>query len=404
MEAWQPGHSRAHETPGSLRPRAGGDGSAGPGVQGYGKGGGSALSELCGWAEPAIAGPSNADRDRSIEGELPGLCQFRLKLIKDFQYLKTESAWFGVLGIRDYSHHGLRTDPVYLAFLKEAEAIPNAGLQTHLEMVRKELAEQERRRAEAAQIEKKAPNSRPIPAPVAAIKAPDLAFHPLTVSLLTPGGRERPVTNGGDVLKWLPVSEGCDFVWIRGTTLALMKERDRLRPLPLTIGVSDPVSRDGWIAAAGPNSGRATINVCWDGRYLWALNPGESGSLAVIDPVSEELWKFGPEDGLPPSTSCAVTALAPGRVCAAGYFGHTWCAVATFDPQKGKSLKVFFEAHLADERPGAAVRTGAKPAPDAGVASPISFLVALAAPAGAEKSAQERASLGSGRHPRCRAA
>jgi len=66
--------------------------------------------------------------------------------------------------------------------------------------------------------------------------------------------------------------------------------------------------------------------------------------LAVIDPTTERIWKFTADDNLPPMSTGSVAPLAPGKVCVAGYFGRTWCAIATFDPDKGKSLKVFFEA------------------------------------------------------------
>jgi hypothetical protein len=44
-----------------------------------------------------------------------------------------------------------------------------------------------------------------------------------------------------------------------------------------------------------------------------------------------------------------MAALGPGRVCLVGSFGRTWLAMATFDPKKGKTVKVFHEAREAAE-------------------------------------------------------
>lgn len=67
------------------------------------------------------------------------------------------------------------------------------------------------------------------------------------------------------------------------------------------------------------------------------------------------------EDGLPLSAdesgrrafsaTLAVSPLGPGKVCIAGSSGRGWLATATYDPEKGKSAKVFFEAR-AEPSPG----------------------------------------------------
>ena len=80
----------------------------------------------------------------------------------------------------------------------------------------------------------------------------------------------------------------------------------------------------------------------------------------MIDPTSEKVWEFTERDGLPTTRIddpqealrtpqyLRVAPLGPGRACVAGYFGRTWLAMATFDPQvgpvQGRSIKVFHEA------------------------------------------------------------
>ncbi|MEI8373535.1 MAG: hypothetical protein WCJ35_11975 [Planctomycetota bacterium] len=85
-------------------------------------------------------------------------------------------------------------------------------------------------------------------------------------------------------------------------------------------------------------------NICFDGRFIWVGQHDPDRSLAVIEPTSQRIWRFTAGDELPPMNACCLAPLAPGKVCVAGYFGRTWCAIATFDREKGKSLNVFFEA------------------------------------------------------------
>jgi hypothetical protein len=73
-----------------------------------------------------------------------------------------------------------------------------------------------------------------------------------------------------------------------------------------------------------------------------------------------KLWEFTADDGLPlvdpeslPDSSVKqvinMAPLGPGRVCLAGAFGRTWLAIAAFDPQAKKTVKVFHEARNAPE-------------------------------------------------------
>ena len=107
---------------------------------------------------------------------------------------------------------------------------------------------------------------------------------------------------------------------------------------------------------------RAT-NVCFDGRYVWIASPDTNAPqtpgvpaqpaddstrfLAVIDPHSEAIWKFTAADGLPPLGLNRGAAVAPfARESLRGrLLGRAWCGVASFDPVRGKSFQVIYEAH-----------------------------------------------------------
>ncbi len=107
------------------------------------------------------------------------------------------------------------------------------------------------------------------------------------------------------------------------------------------------------------NSGRSQgSHVCFDGRYVWApvQRHGQPPLLLVVDPAAGRVWQVTADDGLPLAAPgdlpgkftlqyLAVAPLQPGRVCVAGTFGRTWLAVVTFDPQAGKSVRIFHEAH-----------------------------------------------------------
>ena len=133
-----------------------------------------------------------------------------------------------------------------------------------------------------------------------------------------------------------------------------MKEEGRLIRLPLACSES-------------PLNSGVNHNFCWDGRFLWVASPdqeptpsssaslatpGQERFLAVIDPRSGQIAKFTAADGLPPMQmfgGAAVAALGPGKAVVAGHFGRSWCVIATFSPEKGRTLDVFFEAREARE-------------------------------------------------------
>ena len=172
------------------------------------------------------------------------------------------------------------------------------------------------------------------------VKDPEVIFHKLTLRRTTADGNDE-IVQKPEVDKWMPIYPGCDLVCSHESEVALMKEKGRLRVLPIEISSSCPAMANG-VNYGGHLS--TFCNVCWDGQYLWALNPGEEGPLAVIEPRHEKIWRAGPKCGFPPSISCAIAPLGHGKVCIAGYFGRLWLAMGSFDPQKGIKVEVFHEA------------------------------------------------------------
>ncbi len=105
---------------------------------------------------------------------------------------------------------------------------------------------------------------------------------------------------------------------------------------------------------------------CFDGRLAWfviELSPvrqeksnDESNryrehnvivesAMIAYDPQRKHLYWLGKIEGLPPSPN-AIAPLGPGKVCVAGSFGRTWCAIASIDTGSEAaipSIKVIYE-------------------------------------------------------------
>jgi hypothetical protein len=123
----------------------------------------------------------------------------------------------------------------------------------------------------------------------------------------------------------------------------LMKEKGRLRLV--------------WTGAGLPH------DACYDGRYVWVpVQHGTSPLLVVLDPRTGKKWELAAKEGLPEVDAkdlpeihtfvdLMVAPLGPGLVCVAGTFGRSWIAMATFDPARSASVKIFHEARdVVDEK------------------------------------------------------
>ena len=283
-----------------------------------------------------------------VEEHLQEICDARLRFLEDFSYLKTR-AWAPVveLHITFRPSDTAAEEPIYAAFLKKVQSMPNRESKAFADnildfnaMRARAVAEAQLAAAQAANKPQPKDNAIhysngvavPIPPSPPEGAEPEVAFHPLTLH---------------SMLKCQPLVDGIDMFVDHGNVY-LMKTKGELRHLRVEmVAVGD----------------RAT-NVCFDGRYVWIASPDTSAPqtlgvpaqpaddstrfLAVIDPHSEAIWKFTAADGLPPlglNRGAAVAPFAPGRICVAGYFGREWCGVASFDPVRGKSFQVIYEAH-----------------------------------------------------------
>ncbi len=385
---------------------------------------------LCRYAEwPIPYTPAAGDfpwRIEFLKEHIREICEDRLKLLRDFAYLKEGIArdhvpdrdlakglsqpslrkknilWSEVLEIRG---DGIRlcSEPAYYEFLSQSEALPNPEIRNWATILMRRWREEDTVRKQRAEADPRKPSS-PAGTAAAGGETPvdDVVFHRIELPIddRDAGG----VRLEGKIALWMPVCRGIDLIGTSarfslrkrqpaagqdaaelrpevvttGQGLYLMKKKGELRPLSLR--------RSPMRMRTGYDRG---INICSDGKYVWVASPDPARFLAVIDPQSERIWKFTADDGLPPmggQNGAAVAPLGQGRVCVAGYFGRAWCAVASFDPQKGKSLKVIHEARAVAEgrRPGDA---------DPEVASPIERLCTLTAARAAGERPQQRVLL-----------
>ena len=283
-------------------------------------------------------------RAHYLKEHLQAIRDRRLKLLQDFAYL-TVACHNQMHGLSDL---GIANDPTYVDFLRRASEIP--PVRWVAEDILKEMARVSRQEAERKLLPAKPSAASPSPGQPPAVPKeasptsdPEFAVHPI------PFRRKDSVKLRSRLSYGLPTIPGVDL-FLDESTLYLVKDKDELRPLPLRR------NRD----TKGENADRAQ-DICFDGQFIWLLSPGPYRFLAAIDPQTEQIWEYTAEDGLPPMNElagAAVTPLAPGKICAAGYFGRSWCATAALDPEKGITLKVFHEAReVADSR----VRSNANP-------------------------------------------
>ena len=93
-------------------------------------------------------------------------------------------------------------------------------------------------------------------------------------------------------------------------------------------------------------------SACYDGKYAWipVSFPLKLSQLVVVDPQTGKVTEVTKDHGIPegpvpvgfqPMLSAAP--LSPGKALLVGTFGQTWLAIASFDPEKGPSVKVIHE-------------------------------------------------------------
>jgi hypothetical protein len=368
------------------------------------------------------------------------ICEIRLKLLRDFAWLRNmnskssetrASPWAPFVSIYEPAVGSplLLSDPIYVDFLRKAAKLPSPSLKADVQALLDEIAKQpeelEKHRKLREEFAKQMADRRrqglmplapsAIQAPFVPVADPEVVFHPINLTASVRDHQEavfisKEVGAPETFRLWSPLpglwipGDGCDMLWIdkltakpgaaiykhvppntivlvKGNAIGLVKERGRLHLLPLDIL---PLGNTGYPSA------------CWDGRYFWimtagvaspsAKDHGEKGLLAAIDPRTERIWRFSRADGLPPSSSCAIASMAPGKVCVAGDFGRTWMAIATIDVASGIKLDTIYEARKLAQSLG--VSTDPKGS-DPQVAHPVSYMRVVARPVEPGKPAQQ---------------
>lgn len=145
----------------------------------------------------------------------------------------------------------------------------------------------------------------------------------------------------------VPLGDGVDLMW-GGIAAHLMTAPGEMRPVEKLTGRSPGIT-----------------HAVYDGRYVWctlSTHVNDDPPVLVCDPRTGEVWEVTAAHGLPPirlaearatynvDPSFAITAVEPGRVCVAGFFGRTWVADLRFDPQRGPSVRVLHEARERADR------------------------------------------------------
>jgi hypothetical protein len=261
-----------------------------------------------------------------------------LKVIVEFQDLPGAESRTMQLALHGHSPHILNSAEGR-EFLEQLATVPHDEVRKAAAKLRQGLA------AEEARLTRAGTTPRQEPASPTAAPGRELVFHPLTLAWHNPQGPVQPLT-APDV--WLAAEDGVDVICDRGA-IYLLKEKGRLE----RVWASNELNV-GFRTYVGQSQG---TYVCYDGRYVWAAarRHGKPPLLLVLDPATGRVSHITADDGLPLAAPgelpgqftiqyLAVAPLRPGQVCVAGTFGRTWLALVTFDPQAGKSVRVFHEA------------------------------------------------------------
>lgn len=165
----------------------------------------------------------------------------------------------------------------------------------------------------------------------------EVHFTPITVQLLNPAEREEAAQT--NFYGWLCCSE-TEVLW-RSTEVFVMKAPGEIKRVFRTQEL------DFWFLAD-----------CFDGKYAWLPYVRKTGStgrdplvqdtgVVVVDPVSEQTWRFTPQDGLPPADTMQAVGVAPGLIClAGGHAGRSWIALLSLGANGVKKLEIIHEARV----------------------------------------------------------
>ncbi len=260
----------------------------------------------------------------------------RLRLIQAIKGQTYALGWARSLGrsiggIMDNTEF-LRHKSAYLKFVDEIARIPDKRIELAAAELRKEAETRER------SILKRAKGPRPtVPQPIE--PNPDIEFHRITPKVTdrtNPSPRIFPFFP----IQWFNANNATDVVWTK-YGVGIMKQKGDLQIVERLRGTFHP---------------EVDYAVCHDGKYVWVAKTKDGDDhLSLIDMKTYEIIRFTSADGLPPlEDHVAITPISPGRVCVAGSFSRGsriqglrgWCAIVTFDNEKGKVVDVIHEGTL----------------------------------------------------------
>ncbi len=267
----------------------------------------------------------------------------RLELLRRFVHLEEAKVGWLILSMAGVHNMGELHDPRRLAFLQAVQQLPNPAMQAEAKKLYDRaivLRGADRRlppatRPITSRRRSAAPATKPAAQSTTRDREPDgepqVQFELLTLEEIDARGRRAPFDES--VEGWV-CAGALDLVWTKKSPF-LIVSRDQL------------VQR-----VALPVKWRSTIQVIYDGRYVWALSRDESAAqLLAYDPATGDVHSFGKDDGLPSSRwGGHLAAMGPGRVCVAGMFGRTWAAVASIDEPGRKSFEIVYEAREPHDR------------------------------------------------------
>lgn len=266
-----------------------------------------------------------------LQRGLPGFLEHRRRLVDAFIWLDQDRrAWHWFLSVPgdiqalNAPDHADARD-LYVAFLREIADKPNPKLAAEARNLLGIMGRGVRAKA---------------PPPVAAAEPArrdpqdvDLVRHPIALELATADGRSVPWTE--EPTTWEALGSLGDVIATK-RGIHRMTSAGTLIQLPFEWG---PLGDEHLL--------RLTDRTCTDTRHAWIAVPGDQPVLAAIDLESRRVWRLTEANGLPSSLlsgEVVMSPLAPGRIGIAGFFGRTWCGIATLDPAKGIALDVIFEA------------------------------------------------------------
>lgn len=341
---------------------------------------------------------AGSEGHNETDAQVKAALDMRLGLLKEFAYRENLEGLFSCVFRCQIVNYD---DPRWLQYLRDAgQATSNPKIAERAAMVLSndlKLAE----KARAWQAEQKRDKAAP-DEPAQAAKADDeVRFEPVTFKNVK---LDQDIPSKAiRIIGCMRAGPGVDIFWTNRLIFTMRQEG----MLEYTVGCAPPRPKQD--ADPHPeNPSRLWIkrdSGCFDGRLAWFFvelspvrdqmpkaqwtkydlpDPIVESALIAYDPESKHLYWLGKSEGLPPFPN-AIAPIAPGKVCVAGSFDRTWCAIVSIDAGAAPvtpSLKVIYEAR---EVIPLSVRD--RPENELSIAYPIEYLRTLApvAPAALER-------------------